>query len=818
MGDFNAPKIDWKERITLEGASRFEIQLLEKTADCSLFNHVHEPTRFRGNDSSTLDLIFTKEEEDVKNVRVFQPLGKSDHGLAAGDFVCEWKSKVVARKNRAYFKGDYKAINEKIDEINWVEKFEDKSTEECWEIFKTIIQELIEKYVPMSTPKDYNEPWMNGKILRLWKKKHYAWSRYSTRKSPRRWREYRKEANKLKKNTRKARRLYERRIAADAKINKRAFFRYVNSRLTVRPEITAMRNGNTVIEDDVGMTNVIGEFFSTVNAKPTTDELPYMPNLCDSQIGNISLSNEAVRTKLEKLNVYKSCAPDDIHPCFLQKTASSVSLPLRLIFEKSLSRGECPADWRTANVTPIHKKGDRTDPNNYRPVSLTSQVCKVLEAIVREKIVSHMKENDLFSNSQHGFREGRSCLTNLLVTLEQWTEMLDTEDSIDVAYLDFRKAFDLVSHRHLLHKMSKYGITGQVLKWVEAFLYQRTQRVVIRGSLSKAFDVTSGVPQGSVLGPVLFLIYINDLPLEILSPLSLFADDSKIFSRILGDKNRQKWGDYDGHQALQDDLNRIQEWARTWKMEFNVNKCKIMHMGNSNTEHTYVMGSTELVTTTEERDLGVIIDHKLDFGRHIQTIVARANRMLSLIRISFACMEKTMFLNLYLVLVRPLLEYCVQVWSPHKKKYINLIEGVQRRATRMVPELRHLEYSERLEKLGLTKLEERRIRGDMIQTYKFISRKENVDPEIFFEMDTPLPRDHSRKIKVERGRLDVRKYNYSLRVAPTWNNLPQEVVVAKKTADFKKGFDKHEKLRKIARENDIYEYRHGNRTVARYRR
>ena len=118
MGDFNAPKIDWKERITLEGASRFEIQLLEKTADCSLFNHVHEPTRFRGNDSSTLDLIFTKEEEDVKNVRVFQPLGKSDHGLAAGDFVCEWKSKVVARKNRAYFKGDYKAINEKIEEIN----------------------------------------------------------------------------------------------------------------------------------------------------------------------------------------------------------------------------------------------------------------------------------------------------------------------------------------------------------------------------------------------------------------------------------------------------------------------------------------------------------------------------------------------------------------------------------------------------------------------------------------------------------------------------------------------------------------------------
>ena len=143
----------------------------------------------------------------------------------------------------------------------------------------------------------------------------------------------------------------------------------------------------------------------------------------------------------------------------MQITARTISVPLKIIFEKSLREGECPNDWRTANVTPIHKKGDRTDPSNYRPVSLTSQVCKVLEKIVRDKIVNHMKENNLFSNSQHGFREGRSCLTNLLETLEQWTKILDEDDCIDVAYLDFRKAFDLVSHKHLLHKMSNYGIT-----------------------------------------------------------------------------------------------------------------------------------------------------------------------------------------------------------------------------------------------------------------------------------------------------------------------------------------------------------------------
>jgi len=329
---------------------------------------------------------------------------------------------------------------------------------------------------------------------------------------------------------------------------------------------------------------------------------------CDRQIGEVQICRASLQKILEKLKVNKSCGPDNLHPHLLQKTARTISVPLKLIFEKSLSDGECPDDWRTANVTPIHKKGDRTEPGNYRPVSLTSQVCKILETVVREKIVKHMKDNGLFSNSQHGFREGRSCLTNLLETLEHWTKIIDEGDCIDIAYLDFRKAFDLVSHKHLLHKMSKYGISGQVLEWVRAFLKDRTQRVVIRGSASEACNVTSGVPQGSVLGPVLFLIFINDLPLEVLSPLSLFADDSKIFSRIVTNKKNSKWAGFDGREALQRDLMEVQKWAEKWKMEFNVGKCKMMHIGRKNPKNVYSMGGTELETTSAERDLGVTID------------------------------------------------------------------------------------------------------------------------------------------------------------------------------------------------------------------
>ena len=813
MGDFNVPCIDWDKRDLTPGAKIIEAHMLKTVNDCFLYQHVRDATRLRNDQESTLDLIFTKEEEDVKNIEVMPAIGSSDHEVVVGDFVCEWKSRVNYKPRRMYYKGKYDDINHGLEQIDWTIEFENKTVKECWDSFKSKLEELVETNVPMSKPRDYNEPWMNWQLMRLWKRKYFAWKRFTESKSYQRYREYKKETNEMKKQTRKAKREYEKKLANEVRHNKRAFFRYVNSKLTVRPEISEMQNElGELVDNDIDICNILGKYFNSVYSPQSTGEMPDMEIMCENEIKEIVITREEVKTRLEKLNVNKSCGPDNIHPLVLQKTASTSCIPLELIFTKSLQDGECPDDWRSANVTPIHKKGDRADPSNYRPVSLTSQVCKMLETIVRKQLVEHLKENNLLRDEQHGFREGRSCLTNLLETIEQWTEIIDEGDSVDVAYLDFRKAFDLVSHRHLTYKMSKYGITGQLLRWVESFLYHRTQRVVIRGSASESFAVTSGVPQGSVLGPVLFLIYINDLPLDVVSPLSLFADDSKIFTRIVSEKNKRN-SNVNGNEILQKDLDTVRNWASKWKMEFNVDKCKIMHLGKRNPKHTYKMDDSNLNETTEEKDLGVLIDCELNFEKHIKEIVNKANRMVGMIKIGFSYLDKDMFMNLYPVLVRPLLEYCVQVWSPNKQKHIDLLEGVQRRATKAVPGLRNMSYEERLRELGLLRLEDRRVRGDMIETYKIISGKEDINSGLFFKM-APVRGDpetaRNLKIYKERFMSNKRKFVFSQRVVDKWNSLSNEEVNAAKTSGFKANYDRKEKERREMR--DRYPYVSGNRS------
>ncbi|CAL4211378.1 unnamed protein product, partial [Meganyctiphanes norvegica] len=231
---------------------------------------------------------------------------------------------------------------------------------------------------------------MNRRVRKAYRNKLKAWQRYLEHKRSTRWREYVQERNLASKIERDEKRAFERKLAKEIGLNRKGFFKYVNSKLTVRPEISALINENgELVHDEKDMCNVCNRYFHSAFNQPIDgEELPEMDCICNIDIGNIEVTPEMVKEKLERLNKYKSCGPDNIHPHMLKETASSVCFPLSMIFEESLQTGETPDDWRKANVTPIFKKGDRNDPANYRPVSLTSQVCKVLETVVRDNILN----------------------------------------------------------------------------------------------------------------------------------------------------------------------------------------------------------------------------------------------------------------------------------------------------------------------------------------------------------------------------------------------------------------------------------------------
>ena len=352
---------------------------------------------------------------------------------------------------------------------------------------------------------------------------------------------------------------------------------------------------------------------------------------------------------------------------------------------------------------------------------------------------------------------------------------------VDIIYLDFQKAFDKVPHQRLLLKLKAHGIGDSITDWIEQWLTDRRQRVVVDGEVSNWKSVLSGVPQGSVLGPILFLIYINDLDDSITSNVLKFADDTKLFRKVNTDGDKQH---------LQNDLDRLVKWSEKWQMLFNFGKCKCLHTGHGNLNVNYKMGDTVLGTTVKEKDLGVTISADMKVSEQCGIAASKGNQILGLIRRNITYKGKKLIIPLYKAIVRPHLEYCIQAWRPYRKKDIDTLERIQRRATKMIPELRDLSYEERLKECGLTTLETRRLRGDQIEVFKILNGYENIDRNMFFSLKKDSrTRGHEVKLVKDQCRLDIRKHSFSQRTINEWNKLSTDCVTASSVNMFKNKVD-----------------------------
>ena len=766
VGDFNFKHINWNDWTTRFSDESAENKFLETCRDCFLHQNVENPTRKRGDDEpSLLDLVLTNEQTQIDEVTHNPPIGKSDHDLLSFEFSC-YVEYSKPKKTFNYLKGDFDEMRTNLANSNWFEKYSmlslDKEVkpDDLWNCLKIQLLKLRDEFIPL---RKYDTTWKSKGSVPLDKdirdaiknkeRTHRCWIK-SHKNSTAHFEEnrlkYTKARNKLNNLLRKRKRKLEREIALQAKSNPKVFWAHTKKKMKSKCEIAPLlsnpKDKNSMKYDDDEKASILSKQFSS-SFTVETGEIPYFEERTKTKISSAQITVVMVIKELKKLNPYKACGPDQIHPRLLIELAEYIAEPITTLFNLSLRHGSVPEDWKTAIISPIYKKGSRHIAENYRPVSLTSILCKMLEKFLRDKIMTHLQKENVLSNKQYGFISGRSTTTQLLHYLDYCTEVLANKGVIDVIYLNFSKAFDTVPHQRLLKKLEDYGIIGKIHKWIKAFLNERTQQVVVNGSFSSPAKVLSGIPQGTVLGPILFIIYINDLLDNISSKGLKFADDTKIFRQITSKQDST---------LLQTDMNLLEEWAKNWKLKFNHEKCHVLTIGKmENIQHTnrYIINDNEIEHVFEEKDLGITIDFELKFDQHISKIVNTANAIVGQIRRSFSYLNCDIFKRIYTAFVRPHLEYGQAVWSPHLKRLIDKIENVQIRATKLVDGLSNLTYADRLRKLDLPTLAFRRKRIDLIELYKHFhlydkltlaaSFKQNLRPsrKHNFQMSIPPERD-----------------------------------------------------------------------------
>ena len=556
MGDFNYPEIDSLKHTVIGGNQSNAAKFFDMINDMYLYQHVTEPTRFRKDQCSLLDYVFTGEEDIIGDMEYQVPIGKSDHVCITWKMTLETLKEPEEESKFNFWKGKYDQINQELECIDWIQLLRQKSVEEMWQTFRWTIENLMVKFIPKKkSRRKMKTSWITKNTIKEMKGRSKLWKRYQQTKTEEDYEDYRRLRNKVNNMVRKDQENYRRNLIESFKDRPKKFYGYMRNLQTCRVNVSQLsRKDGTRTSTDNEIAEVLGEYFKDVFVKEETTDSGSLED-CPEVVLNMDIPEfniDIVAKKLTQLDPTKAPGSDGLHPYLLKECAMNLARPLSMIFQRSFDTGDVPSDWKHADVSPIFKKGSRTDPGNYRPVSLTSLPCKIMETIIKENLLQHLERHTMISKLQHGFTRGRSCLTNLLESFEEWTRALDEGYGVDVIFLDYRKAFDTVPHRKLMKKLKNIGLTDKHLNWIRNFLTSRRMRVRVRGKFSRWFDVTSGVPQGSVLGLLLFLIFVNDLPSWIINSMRLFADDIKIWRKIRSDQDQI---------SLQSDLDVLVDWT-----------------------------------------------------------------------------------------------------------------------------------------------------------------------------------------------------------------------------------------------------------------
>lgn len=742
---------------------------------------VSDPTHLGSNGTnSIIDLVATSAPSLLQSCVTIPPLANSDHlGLLLKSQWRQTRQSTVG-SNRSvwlYKHADWHKAFNLIENTNWDSLLvDDVST--SWEIWMKRYMEIMSESIPQRLlPPRRNLPWLSKSLIQLMRRRNTLFSHVKRSNKRSDVEKYKRIRNRVVIQLRTAKSNFFKNL--NPRSNKKFWstVKYLNKRYN---SIPVLNQGSVTANTSKEKAEMLNSFFSTC-FNPAFPPLSPRNDLIAStgEVSNIEdllCTDEEVYGLLSSLDVSKASGPDGISARMLRMTAEFIAPSVCKLFNLSLQTGRVPHRWKQSTIVPVPKVSPACTPGSFRPVSLLSVLSKVLECHVHSIVTEHLQTSYPLAESQWGFLPGKSTVTGLLSTTYNWLSTLENGGEIGAVFFDLRKAFDSIPHRVLLEKIGQTGLSSHIITWISDYLTCREQKVVVNGEESQYTPVVSGVPQGSVLGPLLFLIYVDGLarlPLLDGGQVVLYADDLLLFRTI---KSRE-----DYHQ-LQDDVSMIEDWVNCNYLTLNSTKCKYMVVSRKrcpSAPESLILNGAEMEKVGCFKYLGLLLSSDMSFGKHIESICSKARKITGLLYRRFKSANRNTLLQLYLSMVRPHLEYASPVWNPFMCKEIKRIEDVEKFAMRVITRRWDTGYQDLLNMVNIPSLESRRMHSSMCTLYKIVHGLCFFPPDIVLHGHNYSQRTN-RELFLHQpfARTNAFYNSFVPRATNIWNSLPASLVMS----------------------------------------
>ena len=781
----------------------------------NLHQLIREPTHFTERSSSIIDLILVSDPRNLLLSGVGDPFLNQDIRYHCPIYAVykflKPHAKSIKRHIWMYKNGNYDNLKEKFRNSDW-ESFAHENIDNYAENITDHIMQLTSECVPNKyvNIRQTDPPWMHNELRKLMRKRKRAYDKAKQTKRTEHWNKYKTIRNDTTNLLRSSKQTYfdnlSEKLKTNNNLNGKDWWKTLKTFISNNDKspIPPLKDNDMIYADDNEKANLLNAYFKTQSdLNDTNKEVPHINITNHNRLSTIQTTPDEVKSIIDTLKTGKAAGPDNINNYILRTCARELSYPLSNLFNFSFSTSKVPKIWKQANVTPVFKKDDPTDCKNYRPISLLSTVGKVIEKIVHKHVFNFFKDNNVITSLQSGFVPGDSTVNQLVDIYNTFCKALDNGLEVRAIFCDISKAFDRVWHKGLLAKLKSVGITDSLLNWFQNYLRDRKQRVVLPGGLSEWENISAGVPQGSILGPLLFLVYINDIVQEINSTIRLFADDTSLYIIVESPE--------EAANTLNQDLNRISAWAEKWLVSFNPQKTDSMILSRKTNKpiHPNILMNNQIIAeVNHHKHLGLIFETNGSWHEHIKLITAKAWQRVHVMRKLKSRLDRKALEIIYIAFIRPILEYADIVWCNLTKYEENELEKIQLEAARIVTGTTKLISLENLYKeTGWETLNSRRQQHKLGLFYKMIH---GLVPPYLSLLLPPLVGENSRyPLRNSDHYQNIKSksqlyYNSFLPSAiREWNSLDASVKSSQSVTSLKKSLSKRKLVPSY--------YYHGNR-------